>query len=622
MTEARAGTGAGAGTGIDPGAESDEFGRFAARLCARPGPRWAVIVLVLLFAAAIYAPLLANDRPYVLESIDIGRYEDARRSLAPVLESLSALIATSPEEYARQRGVSARPDRRQAVAAERLAAENRLSILSQHLSPEDRPLLDECRTAIARACTQRSSAPPGSGKAARNAARDAGAEAVALAHRIERELAPADPKHPQRGGKVLHSRVTHPVLDALSPIEVFFMVAWAILMAWPAWNPAVDAWLLARDPARIRRARARKLAGGLALPLLAALIWTALAGGQASFAGAPFKSAIARGELIVKFAVFPPLAMGFAETHLAEANRPPTWLAAAEMSEEGHYVHGSRAPKIDAITGFRPPPTPVEVRAGEPDRNAPLRHPLGTDSLGRDLLARLVWGARTSLSVGLLAAVLLTALGTVVGAVAGYCGGWIDRLASRGIEIVLCVPAFFLILSVLAFTDSVLVPPILAVVAVIACVSWTGVARLVRAEFLRLRELEFVLAARALGCSPARIVLRHMLPNALGPVLVAGAFAVASSTLYESALSFLGLGIGEPIPSWGALINDSHSADQWWIQVFPGLCLFATVLAYNLLGEGIRDALDPRSAEPPSADTRAADRGAADLDRADPRSPA
>jgi peptide/nickel transport system permease protein len=299
--------------------------------------------------------------------------------------------------------------------------------------------------------------------------------------------------------------------------------------------------------------------------------------------------------VLVERAVFPPIAMGFAETNLAEANRPPTWLASAEISPEGYYVRGPRAPVADPSTGHVPPPNPVEVKIGELERNAALRHPLGTDSLGRDLLARLLWGGRTSLSVGLLAALLLTAIGTLVGAVAGYAGGAIDRIASRGIEIVLCVPAFFLILSVMAFTDPDVFPPVLAIVLVIACVGWTGIARLVRAEFLRLRELEFVLAARSMGFSPARIVTRHMLPNALGPVLVASAFAIASSTLYESALSYLGLGVGHPIPSWGALINDSHSPDQWWTQVFPGLCLFATVLAYNLLGEGIRDALDPRS---------------------------
>jgi peptide/nickel transport system permease protein len=574
----------------EPTASTDELGRFAASLLSQRRVRAAFSLLALLFAAAIYAPLLANDRPYLLMSIDLGRYEDARRSLVPVLESMSALISATPKEYAGNRGRDSRQDQAQAIAAERRAVENRLATLRAHLSPEEHAPLDECRFAIGRATTLKSEAREAESRVECN-------RALELARGIQRDFAPADPRHPDDGGKTLRSTLSHPLFESLSAIEVFFMVLWAIVLASPVWTAVLDGLLLARDRARIRRARAWKLGLSLAIPLATALIWAMTIDGHATFASGPYKSAVARGELLVQRAVFPPFAMGFAETNLAEANRPPTWMAAAEISEEGYYVRGSRAPNADAVTGFKPPPAPVEVRLGERDRNAPLRHPLGTDSLGRDLLARLLWGGRISLAVGLLAALMLTAIGTLVGAVAGYCGGRTDMIASRGIEIGLCVPTFFLILSVMAFTDPAVLPPILAIVLVIACVGWTGVARLVRAEFLRLRKLEFVLAARTMGYSPARIVMRHMLPNALAPVLVAGAFAVASSTLYESTLSYLGLGVSHPVPSWGALINDSHSADQWWIQVFPGLCLFATVLAYNLLGEGIRDALDPRSAQ-------------------------
>lgn len=580
---------------------SDEFGRFAERLLAQRRVRAALIVLTLLFAAAIYAPLVANDRPYVIESVEIARYEDARRSLEPVLESMSALIARTRAEFDGERGAAPHQNQLEAIAAERRAAENRLAILRAHLLPADRELLDACAAATARACEAQR-------EGRTSEASEESSRAVALAREIRRDLVPADPGRPEAGGKVLQSRVGHPLFGSLSPIEVFFMVLWAIVITCPAWNRPLDA-LLQRtagggdrrggrggDETRVARARLKKLALVLGIPLASALMWVLVVRGHQSLASANYKSAIARGEILVRRAVFPPFAMGFAETNLAEANRPPTWTAGAEISAEGYYVHGSRAPRPDPSTGFIPPPRPVEVRAGEYSRNAPLRHPLGTDALGRDLLVRLMWGGRTSLSVGLCAALLLSAIGLVVGSVAGYSGGRIDLLASRAIEIVLCVPAFFLILSVTAFTDPKVVPPIFAIVIVIACVGWTGVARLVRAEFLRLRELEFVLAARAMGYSPARIVMRHMLPNALGPVLVAAAFAVASSTLYESTLSFLGLGVSQPIPSWGALINDSLSVDQWWIQVFPGLCLFATVLSYNLLGEGIREALDPRSA--------------------------
>jgi peptide/nickel transport system permease protein len=593
--------------------EPDSFERFLSSFLARRSARWALILLAILYACAIYAPLIANDRPYFLRAIDRGAYVDAQRTSVPIAETLSELVSLSPGEFERTRGGGAKPTRAQAIAAESAALEQRLAILRAHLADSDTSLLDRCETSIEAVLraersgrdekTDRDAPVDRAEHDARGAAdagaRSAAAEVVALAREIRAELTPLDPAHPERGGRVLHARASYPLCESLSALDVFFMSLGFLAITAPLWNRAANALLLGRDPARIRAARAKKITFVLIVTLCAALVRSFAAGERSSSASAPFKSAIARGELVVERAVFAPIAMGFAETNAAEANRPPTWLPSSEISEEGYYVRGPRAARADPITGLRPPPTPVEVRRGEPERNALLRHPLGTDSLGRDLLVRLLWGARTSLAIGLLAALFLTAIGTAIGALAGYCGGWIDAIASRGIEIVLCVPAFFLILAVVAFTDPDVLPPIFAIVIVIALVAWTGVARLVRAEFLRLRELEFVLAARAMGYSPARVVLRHMLPNALGPVLVAGPFAVASSTLYEAALSFLGLGIGHPIPSWGALINDSHSADQWWIQVFPGACLFATVLAYNLLGDGLQDVLDPRSSARP-----------------------
>ena len=158
----------------------------------------------------------------------------------------------------------------------------------------------------------------------------------------------------------------------------------------------------------------------------------------------------------------------------------------------------------------------------------------------------------------------------------------------------LCFPAFFLILMAVAFTDPSFMDPIYMIVIVIALVRWTGVARLARGEFLKLREQEFVISARALGFSHLRTIFRHVLPNAMGPILVATAFAVAAGILTESAISFLGFGIQPPDASWGSLVNESKSAEHWWIQVFPGLMIFLTVTCYNLVGDGIRDALDPK----------------------------
>jgi peptide/nickel transport system permease protein len=219
----------------------------------------------------------------------------------------------------------------------------------------------------------------------------------------------------------------------------------------------------------------------------------------------------------------------------------------------------------------------------------------GTDSLGRDLAARMLWGGRVSLSVGLLSAALLTFIGALVGALAGYFGGWVDFVVLRLIEVLQSIPAFFLVLLAMAFTDPRVVPPVIAIVVAIACVRWTGAARLVRGEFLRLREREFVLAARALGFSDGRLILRHLLPNALGPLIVHAAFAVAVGILIESAISFLGFGIRYPEASWGTLINESRNPAHWWIQLFPGLLIFLTVTSYNLVGDALRDALDPKS---------------------------
>jgi peptide/nickel transport system permease protein len=234
------------------------------------------------------------------------------------------------------------------------------------------------------------------------------------------------------------------------------------------------------------------------------------------------------------------------------------------------------------------------VRHGEPDVNSPWRHIAGVDELGRDFFTRLVWGARISLSVGILSSIVLTFIGVVIGSMAGYFGGWVDIAVMRTIEIVQSIPSFFLILATMAFTDPSVVNPVFAIVLVIALISWTGIARLVRGEFLRLRNQEFVVAARALGFSNMRTIFKHVLPNALSPVLVASAFAVASGILIESAVSYLGFGIQPPKASWGSLVNESKSAEHWWVQVFPGVLIFVTVTCYNLVGDAIRDALDPK----------------------------
>jgi peptide/nickel transport system permease protein len=277
--------------------------------------------------------------------------------------------------------------------------------------------------------------------------------------------------------------------------------------------------------------------------------------------------------------------------------RPPTWRRrAAEIDEEGRYVHGDRAKafQADETTGFEAALSPILVRPGELPRNHPARRLAGTDELGRDFFTRMLWGGRVSLTVGILSAALLTIIGVIIGSIAGYFGGRVDTVIMRIIEVVQSLPAFFLILMAMAFTDPEVCPPIIAIVVVIAMIRWTGAARLVRGEFMRLREQEFVLAARSLGFSNRRVIFRHVLPNAMSPVLVNAAFSVAAGILTESAISFLGFGIAHPGASWGSLVNESKNPEFWWIQVFPGLVIFLTVTCYNIVGDAIRDALDPK----------------------------
>ncbi len=298
---------------------------------------------------------------------------------------------------------------------------------------------------------------------------------------------------------------------------------------------------------------------------------------------------------------------------------PVAGLSAAEPSpslwrETGRRFLRHRLATVGAavlvvmVVGVVAGPLVWRVPVNEIDFKAKLRtpswsHPLGTDDLGQDLLARMLYGGRISLAVGIVAMLIAISIGTAIGATAGYVGGTVDHTLMRITDMFLSLPGLpLLLLIVYLFRDALrkaLGPEagvFILIVAVIGGLRWMPVARLVRAQFLSLREKEFVEAARGLGAPPLRQVVRHILPNSMGPVIVAGTIDVAAAIIAESTLSFLGLGFPPDIPTWGRLLFDAKDnldfAPHW--AIFPGTAIFLTVLSINYIGDGLRDALDPR----------------------------
>jgi peptide/nickel transport system permease protein len=276
------------------------------------------------------------------------------------------------------------------------------------------------------------------------------------------------------------------------------------------------------------------------------------------------------------------------ERHLGVANplyrtsRVTDYRAkAAELAAEG------RAPSVVFPAhryGYRETDPAHSVEAPSKE------HWLGTDTEGRDVFARMLYGARISLTIGVVAVAIYVAIGVVLGALAGYFGGWVDIVVSRFIEVMICFPSFFLILTLAALIEQ---RSIFHVMIIIGITSWTGVARLIRAEFLKHKNLDYAQAALALGIPKRRIIFGHILPNAIAPVLVSATFGVASAILIESSLSFLGLG-DVTVASWGETLNAGRVENKLWLILAPGIAIFAVVTLFNVVGEGLRDALDPK----------------------------
>lgn len=492
-------------------------------------------ILIALACVAIFAPFLANDRPVAYLGFNRSEFDRART----VARALVGQLLTPPLD---DRGQPLQLD------AERV----RESVLTRFVQMQ-RQLAPASAAVVAQLAVEFQSA-----------LSDGSRESLQAVHEKLSKLTSRDVD--------FAIRWRSPVLASLDGLDVAFLVL-AVLFLGTSPVRALARRRWGQTPRPLHRTLVALL---LAVPPLVGLAWHLLVPKLNDLT--PYKEGVLasaepavlrRAPVMYQVVIWPAIPYGLDENRLEEVRRPPWWWPNQERAKP-------RGESSAALNGLPPH----------------LPHWLGTDSLGRDLACRMIWGGRVSLAVGVVAVAIYVTIGVLVGALAGYFRGWVDLVISRIIEVVICFPSFFLILAIVAFVG----PSMFVIMVVIGLTSWTGVARLVRAEFLRLSEQEFVLAGRVLGYHPLRLIFRHILPNALAPVLVSATFGVAGAILIESALSFLGLGITVPKPSWGGILSDGRSAifSAQWIIIFPGLAIFLTITCYNLVGEAFRDAADPR----------------------------
>ena len=492
-------------------------------------------LILALVTTSIFAPLLANARPVYYVGINRFEYQEAARTLRGVLaQQIESLAASKPTTTAE-------------TTSKTIALQ--MSLMADAL-PADKAT--ELKGLEQRILAGLQSSDP-----------KEGSEEL---RRLQRELRSSF----DANSVTLVSKTHWPVFASLNSLDIGFLVANILFLLSPLWI-----WLLRLvvSSENSRRRSRWYLAIQIGLPLLAGFCWWWMIPSRVD--RTDYKAGVlaadpeaAKAPVVFESVLWPPIAYGLDEYDLAGKSAAPAWYPAAWCPP------GKDAASIKLSSRWSGP------------------HWLGTDESGRDVLCRMIWGGRVSLSVGLVAVAIYVTIGIIVGALAGYYRGWIDLLISRLIEVMICFPTFFLILTIVALVGQ----NIRNIMIIIGLTGWTGIARLVRGEFLRLVDQEFVLAGRALGYSPLRIIFRHVLPNAMAPVLVSATFGIAGAILTESALSFLGLGISKPTPSWGGLLADGRDSLQHapWLIHFPGLAIFLTITAYNLMGEALRDASDPR----------------------------